>query len=47
MARICVLLFALMPAVSVANSLPIVTVTETDGATQYSLTLQLLALMTL
>lgn len=47
MARICVLLFALLPAVSVANSLPIVTVTETDGATQYSLTLQLLALMTL
>ena len=30
-----------------AETLPIVTVTETDGETQYSLTLQLLALMTL
>ena len=30
-----------------AETLPIVTVTEEDGATQYSLTLQLLALMTL
>lgn len=45
--RLCTLFLCLMPAVGLANSLPIVTVTETDGATQYSLTLQLLALMTL
>ena len=40
-----VLLLAATPALG--DALPIVTVTEEQGATQYSLTLQLLALMTL
>lgn len=40
-----VLAFLAMPAMG--DALPIVTVTEEGGATQYSLTLQLLALMTL
>ena len=42
---ICILVLSIS-SVS-AETLPIVTVTEEDGATQYSLTLQLLALMTL
>ena len=43
---ILVLAFFVTPA-AFGDALPIVTVTEEQGATQYSLTLQLLALMTL
>ena len=42
-----VLVVTLFATPALANTLPIVTVTEDGGATQYSLTLQLLALMTL
>ena len=41
------LLLAFFAVPAMGDALPIVTVTEEEGATQYSLTLQLLALMTL
>ena len=41
------LLFSMVAMPAFGDALPIVTVTEEQGATQYSLTLQLLALMTL
>ena len=42
-----IVLFFMMASPVFGDALPIVTVTEEEGATQYSLTLQLLALMTL
>lgn len=45
-ASVFILIMLFTASVS-AETLPIVTVTETEGETQYSLTLQLLALMTL
>ena len=41
------ILLSLFSIPALGDALPIVTVTEEQGATQYSLTLQLLALMTL
>ncbi len=42
-----VIFVAMFVSPAFGDALPIVTVTEEQGATQYSLTLQLLALMTL
>jgi len=47
MRNVWIVLFALLAMPAFGDALPIVTVTEEAGATQYSLTLQLLALMTL